>query len=162
GALVAWFFSTSSGGPQWPLLLAAPVALVFSGLLGGALELGLFRPMVRRRSGAGARMLVSIGLALFLRYLYALIFGGSPRAYLQFSAQSPTHIGPLDLPARDYAISAICLVVLIAFGLALDRTRLGTAVRAVSDERDLAESSGIDVRRVVLSVWMVGAALAGL
>ena len=162
GALIAWFFSTSTGGPLWPLILATAVALVASGLLGGALELSIFRPMVRRRSGTGARMLVSIGLALFLRYLYQVLFGGNPRSYRQFSAQSPTKIGPLTFPVRDYVIIGVCLAVLVLVGLALERTRLGTAVRAVSDERDLAESSGIDVRRVVLSVWIGGATLAGL
>jgi neutral amino acid transport system permease protein len=162
GALIAWFFSTSTGGPLWPLILATAVALIASGLLGGVLELGLFRPMVRRRSGTGARMLVSIGLALFLRYLYQVLFGGNPRSFRQFSAQSPTKIGPLNFPVRDYVIIGVCLAVLLLVGLALERTRLGTAVRAVSDERDLAESSGIDVRRVVLSVWIGGAMLAGL
>ena len=44
----------------------------------------------------------------------------------------------------------------------LQRTRLGTAMRAVSDSRDLAEASGIDVRRVILATWMLGAALAAL
>jgi branched-chain amino acid transport system permease protein len=162
GALIAWFFSTSTGGPQWPLLLAAVISVIASGMLGGSLDLGVFQPMVHRRTGAGARMLVSIGLALLLRYLYQVIFGGNPRAYLQFSAQSATKVGPLEFPVRDYVIMAVCAVLLVLVGLALERTRLGTAVRAVSDERDLAESSGIDVRRVVLSVWVAGAALAGL
>jgi neutral amino acid transport system permease protein len=44
----------------------------------------------------------------------------------------------------------------------LTRTRLGKAMRAVADERDLAESSGIDVQRVILAVWILGGALTGI
>jgi branched-chain amino acid transport system permease protein len=57
---------------------------------------------------------------------------------------------------------AISVITLVAVGVALQRTRLGTAIRAVADERDLAASSGIDVRRIIMVVWTAGAALAGL
>jgi branched-chain amino acid transport system permease protein len=53
-------------------------------------------------------------------------------------------------------------VILVAVGLLLQRTRLGTAMRAVADNRDLAESSGIDVKRVILAVWVMGGSLAAL
>jgi len=56
----------------------------------------------------------------------------------------------------------VCVVVLVAFGLALQRTRIGKATRAVSDNPALAASSGIDVERVISTVWVVGAGLAGL
>ena len=52
--------------------------------------------------------------------------------------------------------------MLVLVGLLLQRTRLGTAMRAVADEHDLAEASGIDVRRVILVIWVAGAALAAL
>jgi len=162
GALVAWFFNTMSSGPRISLVLAAVLGFVFTGLLGAGIELGIFRPMTRLRTGAIARMLVSIGLALFLRYLYQVIFTGNPRSFRQYSAQSPVTFGPLEFPIRDYAVMAISIVALVAVGVALQRTRLGTAIRAVSDERDLASVSGIDARRVVLMVWIGGAALAGL
>jgi branched-chain amino acid transport system permease protein len=162
GALVAFFFNTMSSGPKVPLLLAAILGMIGAGLLAGATELGIWRPMTRLRTGAVARMLVSIGLALFLRYLYQVIFTGNPRAYRQYSAQSPIEFGPLSNPPRDYIVMVISAIVLVLVGVMLQRTRLGTAVRAVADERDLASASGIDVGRVVLLVWVGGAALAGL
>jgi branched-chain amino acid transport system permease protein len=162
GALAAWFFNTNVGGPEVTLIAAAVLGVMASGVLGAGLELGVFRPMVKRRSGATARMLVSIGLALVLRYLYQVIFLGSPRAFREYSVQSPIDFGPIDLPPRDYVVMAIAFVVLIAVGVVLQKTRMGTAIRAVSDERDLAAASGIDVGRVILMVWVGGAALAGL
>jgi branched-chain amino acid transport system permease protein len=53
-------------------------------------------------------------------------------------------------------------VVLGVIGLFLQRTKMGTAMRAVADNRDLAESSGINVERVMLVTWIVGASLAAL
>ena len=151
-----------TSGPRVSLVLAAVLGLLFTGLLGAGIELGIFRPMTRLRTGAIARMLVSIGLALFLRYLYQVIFSGNSRSFRQYSAQSPVTFGPLEFPIRDYAVMAISIVALVAVGMALQRTRLGTAIRAVSDERELASVSGIDAGRVVLMVWIGGAALAGL
>jgi branched-chain amino acid transport system permease protein len=162
GALVAWFFNTSAGGPRWPLWLAAVAAVVAGGLFGAALERGLWRPLVRRRSGRNSRMLVAIGLALFLRYTFQIVYGAAPRVYRQFSGQGPTDFGPISMPARDYAIIAISAVALVLVALVLLRTRLGTAIRAVADERDLASASGIAVDRVVLTVWVIGAASTAL
>jgi len=162
GALLAWFWSASNAGPEVSLVLAAVLAVVLCAALGASLEYVVWRPMVRRRSGAVARMLVSIGLALFLRHLYVIFFEASPRRFRDFSAQEPVDLGPLRNPPRDFAVMAICLVVLVGVGLLLERTRLGTAVRAVADERELAAASGIDVGRVIVTVWVGGAALAGL
>jgi neutral amino acid transport system permease protein len=162
GALLAWFFNTSSGGPELTLAFAAVIAIALGGMFGGALEIVLWRPMTRRHSGALARMLVSIGLALFLRYSYQIIFGSNTRSYRQYATQDPIEFGPLNLPIKTYVIMGICLVALLGVGFALQRTRLGTAIRAVADERDLAASSGIDVRRVILVVWISGAGLAAL
>jgi neutral amino acid transport system permease protein len=162
GALIAWFFNTMTSGPKLPLVLAAIIGMIATGGLGAVLELGLWRPLVRRRSGASGRMLVSIGLALFLRYLYQVIFTGQARSYRQYAAPSPVKFGPLQAPARDYIVMAICLVVLLVVAAMLRRTRFGTAIRAVSDERDLSSASGINVGGVTLVVWAGGAMLAGL
>jgi neutral amino acid transport system permease protein len=162
GALLAWFLNTSSGGPEWTLVFATIVAVILSGLFGGALDMVLWRPMVRRRSGALARMLVSIGLALFLRYLFQVLTDGSPNTFRQYATQGPTDIGPISFPVSTYVIMMICAVVLIGVGLLLEQTRLGTAIRAVADEKDLAEASGIDVRRVITMIWIGSTALAGL
>ena len=49
---------------------------------------------------------------------------------------------------------AICVIVLLGVALILQKTRLGMSLRAVADIKDLAEASGIDVQRVILSTWI--------
>jgi branched-chain amino acid transport system permease protein len=56
----------------------------------------------------------------------------------------------------------LSVLILVGVALMLTRTRLGKGMRAVADNRDLAESSGIDVERVILSVWILGGALTAI
>jgi len=56
----------------------------------------------------------------------------------------------------------LSLVILIAIAVLLQRTRIGKAMRALADNRDLAEASGINVDRVVLQVWVIGGGLAAV
>jgi neutral amino acid transport system permease protein len=162
GALVAFFLSASAGGPEIPLVAAAALALIAGGLLGYALEMVLFRRLRRRRSGNVALIVVSIGLGLFLRHIFLIIFGERPRPYSEYTIQKNFDVGPVALPPKDFVIIGVSLALLVAIGLLLQHTRLGTAMRAVSDQRDLAEASGINVERIILVTWISGAALAGL
>ncbi|MDZ7675528.1 MAG: branched-chain amino acid ABC transporter permease [Acidimicrobiales bacterium] len=162
GALVAWFFNDRSIGPVLSLFIAGALAVVASGAFGAAQDMALWRRLERRRLSLISMMIVSIGLSMFLRYLFAVVFESSPRPYRQFAAQPPWDWGPLVFPPKQLAVVAISIAVLVVYALAMQRTRLGTAIRAVSDNRDLAESSGINVTRVVLLVWVVGSGMAGL
>jgi branched-chain amino acid transport system permease protein len=162
GALVAWFFNASTGGPQWPLVVAA-VAGVVAGAAGGfGLERGRWRPRRDRRLGNIALMVVSIGLSILLRHVFLLVYGGAPRRYTDFTIQDQLDIGPVSMLPKDVVITLLSLVVLVLVGLALKGTRLGTAMRAVADSPDLASSSGIDAKYIVLVTWVAGAALAAL
>jgi neutral amino acid transport system permease protein len=163
GGIVLWYLNASGGGgPGLTLVVAGALAVALGGVFGAGLELGLWRPLRRRRTGNVSLIVVSIGLALFLRNVYLLIFEGNPRSYEQYSAQRAWRIWDLDILPKDLVSIAISAAALVLVSLLLVRTRLGTAVRAVTDDRDLAESSGIDVKGVVLAVWIVSGMLAAL
>lgn len=163
GALVAYALERGAGPlPAMPLLVAGGLAIVLTAGFAGLWEVGLFGPVRRRRSGHIAAMVISIGLALVARHLYLAIHGGSQDTYLDFRIQSQVSIGPVSLTPKSWITIVLATVVLVAVGWALKNTRVGTAMRAVSVNKDLAESSGIDVKRVVIATWIVGGALAGL
>ena len=159
GAIVTWTVEDITG---MPLVLAAAVGIAFGAVLGLVLENGLFGPLRARRLSLISMMVVSIGLAFVLRYLFLIYFGSDRKFFQDFRIQKNFDLGPLSLPPKDYFIIVIALLVLVSVGLLLQRTKLGTAMRAVADNRDLAESSGIDVRRTILAVWIAGSALAAL
>lgn len=106
--------------------------------------------------------IISIGVSLFLRHLLLIFYGGRREQYDQYALQSEIDIGPVSITPRDLTVTIIAILVIVGVGLMLQRTRMGKAMRAVSDNRDLAESSGIDVNRVILFVWILGGGLAAL
>ncbi|MPZ87688.1 MAG: branched-chain amino acid ABC transporter permease [Nitriliruptorales bacterium] len=159
GAIAAWIVNVLLG---IPLIPAAIIALIIGGIFGGLNDLLLWRPLRRRGAGLIAMLVISIGLSLFLRYLYLYQFGGRTRPYGQYAVQRAIDIGPILIAPKDLISIAIALAVLLGIGLLLQRTKIGKAMRAVADNKDLAESSGINAERVVLFVWVFGGALAAL
>ncbi len=163
GAILALWFERGAGFiPAMPLLAAGVLAVVATGAFAGAWEVGIFGPVRRRKSGEIAAMIISIGLALLVRHLYLAIFGSNRDYYVDFRLQSQFAIGPFSLTPKAWISMILAGILLLMVGWALRNTRIGTAMRAVSVNRDLAESSGIDVRRVTAATWVFGGALAGL
>jgi neutral amino acid transport system permease protein len=158
GAFIALWFNVTVG---LPLVLAAVMAIIGGLAIGALNDLGIWRPLRKRRSGLIAQLVVSIGVGLALRYLLLLFVGGDTQSY-HVAAQTAIDIGNISVTPRDLIAMTICLVVLVGVALMLQLTRIGKAMRAVADNRDLAASSGINVERVILVVWMLGGALAGL
>jgi branched-chain amino acid transport system permease protein len=158
GAVIAWYLNAE--GPQLPLVAAAAVAILIAGGLGAVLEGGLWRPLRSRRIGLFQLLVISIGLSLLLRHGIQLFFGGGRQRYTDYVIQDQLSLGPLTFTERDLWVMGLSVVALVAVAVSLQRTRMGKAMRAVSDNVDLAESSGIDVRRVLLFTWVAGTALA--
>ncbi|MEO8328525.1 MAG: branched-chain amino acid ABC transporter permease [Candidatus Nanopelagicales bacterium] len=159
GALATWWLNTGVG---IQLIPAAILGVVLSGVFGAVQDRGLWKPLRKRGTGLIAMMIVSIGFALALQNLYLILFGGASRPFDDYDTQAGMEFGPISLTPKDLISAVIAIVVLTLAGLALLKTRIGKATRAVSDNPALAASSGIDVERVILVVWVVGAALAGL
>ncbi|WP_035812413.1 branched-chain amino acid ABC transporter permease [Jiangella gansuensis] len=145
-----------------PVLFAAILATLLSAVFGWGQDRGFWRPLRKKPTGLIALMIISIGVSLFLRYLTQFIIGGGRETYDQYTYQSPISVGPVSITVRDLVIMGICVVLLAAVALALTRTRLGKATRAVADNPALAAASGINVDRVITVVWTTGTALAGL
>lgn len=143
------------------LLIAAPIAIALSGLLWGwGQNQILWKPLRKRGTGLIAAMIVSIGLAIALRYTILFIFGGTPKSYSQFAGQPGLELGPIFITPKAIVLSIIAMVVLVATILWLKSSRIGKATRAVSDNPALASASGVNVERVISVVWVVGAILA--
>lgn len=164
GAIMAFAFERGFGPlPAMPLIAAGAIAIVLTAAFAGSWEIGIFGPVRRRRSGHIAAMVISIGLALVVRHLYLATYGSTRDTYLDYRIQSSNvGLGPVTLTPKGWVTIIVSALVLLAVGWALKNTRIGTAMRAVSVNKDLAESSGIDVKRVVITTWVVGGALAGL
>ena len=159
GAVLAYAFHV---GGNVPLALAAIPAIILVSAFGWLQAKYLWLPLRRRGTSLVAMMVVSIGLAFALRSLIQLSFGGQPAAYLDYAGQPGIPILGISMVPKHLVTIGVSIVVLLLVTLFLERTRAGTAMRAVSDDRDLAESSGINVDRVIELTWVLAAGLAAL
>ncbi len=163
GAMMAYLFHvTGVFGWQSSLLVAAVFVLFITGLAGGIFNQFVWRPLRRRGVSLIAALVVSIGFSIFLRYLMLYRFGGRAGFYRDYRIQEKWDFVWFTIAPKDLVIMGLSILILLGVGSALQFTRIGKAMRAVSDNRDLAESSGIDVEKVIRWVWVSGSALAGL
>jgi neutral amino acid transport system permease protein len=143
------------------LIIAVPIGVLISAALWGwGQNQVLWKPLRRRGTGLIAAMIVSIGLAIALRYTILFIFGGSPQSYNQYAGQPGIDLGPIFVTPKAIILSIIAIVMLVAAVAWLKGSRLGKATRAVSDNPALASASGVNVERVISVVWVLGALLA--
>jgi neutral amino acid transport system permease protein len=145
-----------------PVIAAGGAAVVASALFGWAQDRGLWKPLRRRGVGIIAMMIVSIGFGLLLRSIFQYTFGGSTRSLSQYVSQGRDDYGPFALAPKEIGIIVVALVVITVVCIAMAKTRLGKAMRAVADNPALSASSGLRVDGVISSVWVLGTALTGL
>jgi neutral amino acid transport system permease protein len=160
GALIAWFLNAEVG---MHIIPATALAMVAGALIGLGQERGVWRPLRKRKTSLTSMMIVSIGVALGIRYVYLYAFGGDLESYEDYTIQTdPISFWKVSLTPRAVWILALSLGVILGVALFLLRARFGKAIRAVSDNPELASSSGIDTNRVILIVWIIAGALATL
>jgi len=159
GAFAAWVFNAQFG---MHLLPAAFIAIVLTAGFSVAMEKGVWKPMRRRSSSLTSMMIVSIGLALGVRYVYQFIFGARYKNYSNYSKQNAFDLGPLTVTPRALWVIGICILLSVATSAWLLYTRQGRAIRAVSDNPSLASSTGINSDNVIAYVWLVGGVLAAI
>lgn len=167
GALVAFFVDRLPGrievfGAEITVILGVVAAFLVGGAFGWLNDNALWRPLRRRGTGLIAMMIVSIGLSLFLRNIFQYFAGAQQRNYSQYGAVTPWEIGDILLTPKELVVILLGLTVLVMTTSLLQFTRLGKATRAVSDNPGLASATGINVERVIGTVWIGGAALAAL
>lgn len=155
-------FWVNKYGPGLHLLLAAPFGIAAAALMATGFERQIWRPLRKRGTSLTSMMIISIGAAIAIRYVYLFFFGGRNRRYNEFVGTPEIDFGPFGITPRDLGIMIISAAIAIGLAVFLSKARLGKAIRAVSDNPDLASATGINTDRIILIVWVIGGALAGI
>ena len=146
----------------WALPLGALVAVAVTGGLALLVDTLLFGRLRDRRSTVIILVMASFGAALTLRSLLEFIFTSKP-AYYTKALQIAVKLGGGMRATPDQLLTlGVALVLVLAVHLLLTRTATGRAMRAVSENPQLAGVVGIDVRKVIRIVWLLGAGLAAV
>ncbi|WP_373505514.1 branched-chain amino acid ABC transporter permease [Aestuariivirga sp.] len=146
----------------WSLPLALLIAMLATGLLALFVDTLLFGRLRARGGAVIILVMAGFGAALTMRSLLEFLFTTKP-AYFTDTLQIAMKLGLGARATPDQILSlAVGAAVVMGVHVLLTRTAMGRAMRAVSENPQLASIAGIDVRRVIRFVWLLGAALACL
>lgn len=143
------------------VLAVAPFAVVLAVYFARGIDQLFYKPF--RDAKPIIMVIASFGVALILRALVQVSFGVSDTVYTDGHIARPVEWAqPLRLIERHIYIFIITIVLMLALHWMLTRTRTGKAMRAMSDDPDLAQVTGINTERVVTWTWIIGAGLAAI
>jgi branched-chain amino acid transport system permease protein len=148
-------------------IISSPLAVVAGVLVSAAatitvallLDWIVYRPM--RDRGGIPLLIASIGVALALRSTIQFVYGSRTRGITDTEGLG---LEPFGIPINLHQVTLVIVsfVLMVALHLLLQRTKLGKAMRAMADNKDLAMVTGIPTERIVRMTWVIGAGLAGV
>jgi branched-chain amino acid transport system permease protein len=140
-----------------------PAAIALSMLalaaLGLVLERAVFRPL---RDNIQMQIVASLGLILVIQNGVVALWGPNALQMRVPTAETIVRLGSLSFTAQHFVIIGTVAVTIVILQLFLVRSRLGTAIRATSQNADAARVVGIDTNRIFLITFTIGSALAAL
>ncbi|KAB8332080.1 branched-chain amino acid ABC transporter permease [Scytonema tolypothrichoides VB-61278] len=148
----------SFGVNIWLSMAIAAIGTVAAMLLSEKL---LWSHMRSIRATSTTLIIISIGLALFLRNGIILIWGGSNKTY-DLPVVPAMDILGVRVPQNQLLVLFLAVAAIVALHYILQNTKIGKAMRAVADDLDLARVSGINVDQVILWTWVIAGTMTSL
>ena len=142
----------------WLSMIVATVGTVGGMLLAEKL---LWSKMRSIRASATTLIIISIGLALFLRNGIIFLWGGKNQNY-NLPVIPALEFGTLKVPQNQLLVLGLAILAILSLHYLLQNTKIGKAMRAVADDLDLARVSGINVDRVILWTWVIAGTFTSL
>ncbi len=158
GAYLTFVFSAILGVH---LILAGAIAVVITALVAVCCDYVIWKPMRKKGAGSVTLIIISIGLALFLRNLIIFLWGPDLKRY-DLPVKRGIELGSVVITQNQIVVIMVAIICMFLVHYLLKKTTIGKAMRALSDNIDLAKASGIDVDRVIRYTWAIGMALAAV
>ncbi len=162
GAFFSFTMVTSMGLSIW---VAFPVAIVLCAILGVILDIVAYRPL--RNAPRLAALITAIGMSIFLQNLALMIWGSDikafPRAKLPpvFSTTAFS-LGNIRVTWLQVFILGVAIVIMAGLNAIIHRTKVGTAMRAIAQDKVTASLMGINVNRVISFTFAIGSGMGGV
>ena len=158
GAYIAFCGLQYWGLPPIVTILAAMVVCT---ILGITIEGLAYRPL--RQAASLAVLITAIGMSYLLQNVALMIWGANPKSFPRtFINSSILHIGGLNISSATIYTILANVVIMIALTLFTAKTKMGKAMRCVSEDRGAAELMGINVNRTISMTFAIGSALAAI
>ena len=159
GAYISFCVTNYLGLPAVVSILASMAVCTVLGILIEALA---YRPL--RGTPSLAVLITAIGVSYFLQNAAQLIWSSSPKNFTSVVSIEPLHFFGDRITITGEAIVTVltCVLVMVCLTLFTSRTRMGKAMRAVSEDRDAAQLMGINVNQTISVTFAIGSALAAV
>lgn len=156
GAYIS-FISMKFGLPWW---LAVVISIVVCAVLGVVMEKVAYKPL--RNASRISLLITAIGISYLLQNLFQLIFGANPQPYHAFITLPALNLGGISIQANYYITFSVSVVLMILLTLFVNKTTMGKAMRAVSEDEGAAKLMGINVDTTISLTFAIGCALAAI
>ena len=144
----------------YPMLLAIPLSILIITLLVLLTDFLIYSKLRFNQTHSVIVAMGSLGVAIAIRGLIYIFWGGSTYQFPRLSKQF--YLLPLDIkiPPDNIFVGIVAIMLIITLYWFLNRTKMGKAMRATSDNPDLAKVTGIPTRKVIMWTWIIGGSLA--
>ena len=156
GAYIS-FISMKFGLPWW---LAVIISIVACAILGVVMEKVAYKPL--RNASRISLLITAIGISYLLQNAFQLIFGANPQPYHAFITLPALNLGGISIQANYYITFSVSVVLMILLTLFVNKTTMGKAMRAVSEDEGAAKLMGINVDTTISLTFAIGCALAAI
>ena len=145
-----------------PPLMAVVMAMIVCTFLGVIIERLAYKPL--RQAASLAVLITAIGVSYFLQNAALLIWGANPKVFDSVFRVGSIRLfdGQLVITSESILTIFANVIIMIALTLFTGRTKLGKAMRAVSEDKGAAELMGINVNRTISLTFAIGSALAAV
>jgi len=139
------------------ILLAASVSTIVAVLL----ERIAYRPL--RGAPRLVPLITAIGASFALQYTFRGLYGAEFRSYPTVNAlQGLIPVFGFEVPLVQLVVLGAAILLMIALFTFVERTKMGRAMRAVSEDKDVARLMGVDIDKIIVTTFAIGGALAGI
>ena len=155
GAYICFFACTKFNLPP---IVGVILAMIVCTVLGMTIEKLAYKPL--RAATSLAVLITAIGVSYLLQNAALLLFGSQQMAYPTLVKLGSFSVGGVQVDGITVLTLAVTAVLMAALTLFIDKTKLGKAMRAVSEDKDAATLMGISVDRTITLTFAIGSALA--
>ncbi|HSU73108.1 MAG TPA: branched-chain amino acid ABC transporter permease [Candidatus Binatia bacterium] len=140
--------------------VALPVSIILTSILGALTNFLVYRPLRKRKASSAVLLISSLAAMIFLNATLLAFWGADVKTLPH--ANPIFDVGIASITATQIAIVAVALLLLLGLTLLMKKTRLGKAMRALADNKDVAQTVGINPERIYTVAFLIGSALAAV
>jgi len=143
-----------------PFFAAILISMLLCGAIGVIIERVAYKPL--RRSTRISALITAIGVSIFLQNLFMNIYSPTPRPFPSPIPRGSVRIGDVLIPYNMILAFTVSVVLMIILTVFVKKTRIGKAMRAVSEDAGAASLMGVDVNTTISITFFIGSALAAI